>query len=119
MLVEEGLVALDDSASRWVPWVRPDVQLHHLLSHSSGIDATGAARAEERILDFASHVQVRPDASLEVAETIAVTAEGNRIRHGIFRDFPTRYRDRDGRERRVGFRVLAVTRDGRRRWLAC
>ncbi|HYD10610.1 MAG TPA: serine hydrolase domain-containing protein [Acidimicrobiales bacterium] len=39
-LVDEGLVSLDDPVNRWVPWVRDDVQVHHLLSHSSGIDAT-------------------------------------------------------------------------------
>ena len=39
-LVDEGLVALDDPVARWIGHVRPDVQVHHLLSHSSGIDAT-------------------------------------------------------------------------------
>ena len=39
-LVDEGRVALDDPVSRWVPFIRPDVHVHHLLSHSSGIDAT-------------------------------------------------------------------------------
>ena len=39
-LVDEGRVALDDAVQRWVPFIRPDVEVHHLLSHSSGIDAT-------------------------------------------------------------------------------
>jgi uncharacterized membrane protein YgcG len=70
------------------------------------------ARADERITDYASKVVVAESGTLTVTETIAVTAEGERIRHGIFRDFPTDYTDRAGRRARVGFRVLSVTRDG-------
>ena len=71
------------------------------------------AAAEERIADFLSDVTVNTDASLTVRETITVNAEGNDIRHGILRDFPTVYRDRHGQKVRVGFDVLAVQRDGR------
>lgn len=38
-LVDEGLLALDDPVARWIPHIRGDVLVHHLLSHSSGIDA--------------------------------------------------------------------------------
>jgi len=72
-----------------------------------------AARAEERILDYDIQVQVRADASLEVTETLKVRVEGNRIRRGIYRDFPTRYRDRYGNRVVVGLEVLGVERDGR------
>jgi uncharacterized membrane protein YgcG len=71
-----------------------------------------AAQAEERITRFVSEVQVRPDASLDVTETIDVMAEGNQIRRGIYRDFPTRYRGRSGGRIRVGFSLNGVTRDG-------
>jgi CubicO group peptidase (beta-lactamase class C family) len=37
--VDDGLLALDDPVDRWVPHVGEGVQVHHLLSHSSGIDA--------------------------------------------------------------------------------
>src|SRR5688500_1449226 len=37
--VDEGLLSLDDPVSHWVPHIRPDVRVHHLLSHSSGLDA--------------------------------------------------------------------------------
>ena len=37
--VDDGLLALDDPVCRWVPHLRPDVLVRHLLSHSSGIDA--------------------------------------------------------------------------------
>jgi hypothetical protein len=58
--------------------------------------APAVAAADERILDFHSDITVDADASMRVTETIRVRAEGDRIRHGIFRDFPTVYRDRSG-----------------------
>ena len=70
------------------------------------------AAAEERIKDFISDVAVNSDASLTVRETITVNAEGDRIRHGIFRDFPTVYDDAHGVRMRPGFDVIAVKRDG-------
>src|SRR5262249_47992735 len=39
------------------------------------------AHAEERILSFQSDITVAADASMEVAETIRVHAEGDQIRH--------------------------------------
>jgi hypothetical protein len=71
------------------------------------------AGAVERILDFVSDVRVERNGDLVVTETIAVQAEGQEIRRGIYRDFPTTYhRPRDGSQVIVGFQVLAVTRDG-------
>ncbi|MEO5774842.1 MAG: DUF2207 domain-containing protein [Sphingomicrobium sp.] len=70
------------------------------------------AAAEERITRFVSDVQVNADASLDVTETIDVVAENIRINHGIFRDFPTRYKARNGLRVRVGFTLLGATRDG-------
>src|SRR5262245_13988841 len=72
----------------------------------------GAARAEERITSFQSEVTVNKDASLNVSELISVMAEGDRIRHGIFRDFPTRYKSASGYQVNAGFDVTAVKRDG-------
>jgi uncharacterized membrane protein YgcG len=73
-----------------------------------------AASAEERILDYHSDIAVQPDSSLLVTETILVRAEGNRIRRGIYRDFPTRYKGARGSQVRVGFELLGVTRNGAR-----
>ena len=70
------------------------------------------AAAEERITRFVSDVQVERDASLDIAETIDVLAEGDRINHGIYRDFPTRYRGRNGSRVRVGFTFENATLDG-------
>jgi hypothetical protein len=71
-----------------------------------------AADAEERIHRFVSDVQIREDSSLEVTETIDVRAEHDQINHGIFRDFPTRYRGRHGNPVRVGFTFEGATLDG-------
>jgi uncharacterized membrane protein YgcG len=72
-----------------------------------------SALADERILSFASDVTINEDASILVIETIKVRAEGNQIRRGIFRTFPTNYKDKKGIKYRVGFEVLDVERDGR------
>lgn len=71
------------------------------------------AGAGERILEYGSVVSIQPDASLEVTETIRVRAEGQAIRRGIYRDFPTTYRDREGNTVIVPFTVEGVLLDGR------
>jgi uncharacterized membrane protein YgcG len=68
--------------------------------------------AEETITRFGSDVTVNTDASIDVAESISVISENNQIRHGIFRDFPTRSTDKHGVEVHVDFEVQRVTRDG-------
>ncbi len=70
------------------------------------------ASARERIIDFHSDIIVQADGTLDVTETIEVRAEGKRIRRGIYRDFPTRYKDRRGDRVVVGFEVVGVKRDG-------
>ncbi len=74
---------------------------------------TGAvAAAEERIHTFHSDIAVHADGSMEVTETIEVDAQGQRIRRGIYRDFPTRYRDHAGANYVVDFDIVSVRRDG-------
>src|SRR5262245_23555749 len=68
--------------------------------------------AAERITDFKSEATVARDASVTVKETIAVVSEGSVIKRGIFRDIPTRYRDRNGFSQNIGLEVLGVRRDG-------
>lgn len=75
--------------------------------------AASPARAAERILDYGIEVAIQSDASLDVTEHITVRAEGGQIRRGIYRDFPTRYRDRAGNRVAVKLEVLGVERDGR------
>lgn len=71
-----------------------------------------AAQSGERIRDYAIEVDVRADGSLDVVEHITVHAAGNQIRRGIYRDFPTRYRDRAGNAVVVDFEMLSLQRDG-------
>lgn len=73
---------------------------------------SGLAAADERILEYRSDVLVRADASMEVTETITVRAEGQRIRRGIYRDYPTRYKDRFGNDVEVIYQPVSVLRDG-------
>lgn len=68
--------------------------------------------ADERILDFQSDILIRHDSRIEVTETIKVRAEGSRIRRGIYRDYPTAYKDRYGNRVEVEYEPRSVLRDG-------
>ena len=72
------------------------------------------AQATERILSYHSDIQVFADGSMQVMETIRVRSEKKEIKRGIYRDFPTDYRDDFGNQYRVGFEVVSATRDGSR-----
>jgi uncharacterized membrane protein YgcG len=76
------------------------------------LTAPAAAQEQERITGYSSDITVAKNGALTVTETISVIAEGDHIRHGIYRDFPTTYTDKFGRRVHVGFNVLGVTRDG-------
>jgi uncharacterized membrane protein len=69
------------------------------------------AAAVEKILDYHSDITVLADGMMTVTETITVNAEGNRIKRGIYRDFPTEYTDRLGNNYRVGFKLQTVSRN--------
>lgn len=80
---------------------------------SAAFCATGEAQAaQERILSFTSRIIVKPDAAMLVTETIRVRSSGDQIKRGIYRDFPTRYKDRQGNAYVVGFEIHEVLRDG-------
>jgi uncharacterized membrane protein YgcG len=75
--------------------------------------AAGAVRAQtEQILDYHSDVQLSGEGTLTVQETIRAVSADRQIRHGIYRDFPTRYKDRLGDQYWVGFDLIGATRDG-------
>ncbi|MBB4064367.1 DUF2207 domain-containing protein [Gellertiella hungarica] len=74
--------------------------------------STMVARAEEVITRFHADIKVAASGEMDVTETIAVVSEGIDIRHGIFRDFPLTFRDRDGRIAHVDFTLEEVKRDG-------
>ncbi|MDX2416269.1 MAG: DUF2207 domain-containing protein [Xanthomonadales bacterium] len=79
---------------------------------SVGLLATGTLSADERILVYQSDILIRTSGELIVTETIRVRAEGQDIRRGIFRDFPTSYKDRLGNHYRVDLNILDVKRNG-------
>ena len=74
--------------------------------------ASHPARAAEAITRFVSDLTVNLDSSVTVTETITFNAEGQQIKRGILRDFPTRYKTPNGEDYAVGFSVIAVKRDG-------
>ena len=74
--------------------------------------ASIAAAQTERIQFYYCDIKVQDDGTMLVREIIRVVSAGNLIRHGIYRDFPTRYTDRLGKRYVVGFALLAATRDG-------
>lgn len=73
-----------------------------------------SAHAHESIKLFESAIAVHKDSSIRVRETITVAAEGVTIRHGIVREFPTKYQDKRGRSHYVGFAVNNVLLDGKK-----
>src|ERR1700746_769319 len=86
--------------------------IRFLLIACLSLIASLSARAQsERILDYQSDVTLEDDGSLQVTETITVKSTDNQIRHGIFRDFPTSYKDPYNNRYVVGFQMLSVTCD--------
>lgn len=67
----------------------------------------------ERIFDYHSEIEIHQDSTLTVTETIRVQVLGDQIKRGIYRDFPTKYVDKEGHRRTVGFHVVKVLRDGK------
>jgi hypothetical protein len=94
--------------------VKPIARIYKsvLVALLLGAGAITLAHADERILSFDSTITVNADGTLEVHEKILVRAEGDQIRRGIFRDFPTTYPAKDGRQIVVGFYFQSATRDG-------
>ncbi len=75
---------------------------------------TDAQEEGERIRSFDSHITVNDDGSMLVRETITVRSEGENIRHGIYRDFPTRYTNlKWGAHYSVPFDIVSLQRDGK------
>jgi uncharacterized membrane protein YgcG len=72
----------------------------------------GSAFADESIRRYDIDIAIQSDGAIDVTENITVQVEGNQIRRGIYRDFPTRYRDRFGNRVVVDLKVLGVERDG-------
>jgi hypothetical protein len=72
-----------------------------------------AAMGDERILNYHSEILIKSDGWIEVTESIVVRAEGQQIRRGIYRDYPTDYRDRFGNAVQVLYEPRTVLRNDR------
>jgi len=68
--------------------------------------------SQERIITYNSTIKVEPSGSLLVREDITVQAEGDQIKRGIYRSFPTQYKDKLGTRFHVEFVVTEVLRNG-------
>ena len=73
-----------------------------LLGAGTGALLISPGRTRETAASRETH------ASMQVTETITVEAHGFAIKHGIIRDFPTRYKDSQGNRVEVGFRLGAA-----------
>lgn len=80
-----------------------------LLSTSSN-----AVTSTEKIYSYKSEIYIEEDSSMIVEETIQVYAAGIDIKRGIYRDFPTKYKDKHNNNYNVKFEVLEVLKDGKR-----
>jgi uncharacterized membrane protein YgcG len=70
------------------------------------------ATAEEAITSYTQNVELLADGSVDVTEVIEVTAEGVKIRRGIFRDIPTLLINPDNSRLRSTLSVVQVLRNG-------
>ena len=85
-----------------------------LALFSLAFTASGEIRQDqERILSFHSDIEVFSHAGMTVTETIRVYASGNEIKRGIYRDFPTKYKDRYRQNYTVKFEVKEVLLNGK------
>lgn len=73
-----------------------------------------AVVSTEKIYSYDSEIYIQEDASMIVEETIEVYAGGINIKKGIYRDFPTKYKDKNNNNYNVKFEVLEVLRDGKK-----
>jgi uncharacterized membrane protein YgcG len=89
------------------------VKLRALVLALLTLTFTAPALAREQINLFDVAIEVEQDGDIVVTETINVTAEGDQIRRGIFRDLPRFYEGRSGRLA-YQYDVLSVERDGAR-----
>jgi uncharacterized membrane protein YgcG len=83
------------------------------LTCPTGLIAQGPAPPPDReqISSYDSNISVNPDSTLLVRENLKVFARGAQIKHGIYRDVPTRYNDRFGNPYLIHFEVVSVERD--------
>jgi uncharacterized membrane protein len=72
---------------------------------------TSGKAVQERIISYDSQITVNQDGSMLVTEEIKVHSEGKKIKRGIYRDFPTEYKDDYGNNIRISFEIIEILRD--------
>lgn len=72
-----------------------------------------SCNSNEHIIQFNSNIVINKNGSMNVQETITVLSLQERIRHGIFRDFPTIYHDQYNNKYIVEFEITKILRDGK------
>ncbi|HVZ15699.1 MAG TPA: DUF2207 domain-containing protein, partial [Terriglobales bacterium] len=87
-------------------------RLHIALLLLVCLSCAANAQNTERVLSYDTDVAVNNDGSMLVRESIRVHAAGQKIVHGIYRDFPTEYKDKMGIRKHVPFDIESVRRDG-------
>lgn len=70
-------------------------------------------QAEEKINYFGTVLEIDLDGTLHVGEIITVTAENDKINHGIYRDIPTQYTDTWGITYPTELTIESVMQDGK------
>ncbi|MHA1538437.1 MAG: DUF2207 domain-containing protein [Alphaproteobacteria bacterium] len=73
-----------------------------------------AVMSRERILDYRSRIEVERSGAVTVTETIRVVALRRKIKRGIFRELPTRYRTASGARMKVNLEIVDIRRDGKK-----
>jgi uncharacterized membrane protein YgcG len=84
-----------------------------ILSFAASSPANAYFADGERITSFKSDITVNKDSTLSVQETIDVQTNNETIKHGIYRDYPTDYRNPLGLNYVVDLKVVKVTRDNK------
>jgi len=78
----------------------------------SPINSNFATEQNERILNYQCYISILEDGSMSVSEFIKVVAAGDQIRRGIYRTFPTKYKNKLGCNVRISFKVKQVLKNG-------
>jgi hypothetical protein len=76
------------------------------------IALVASAHAAESIKSYSVNITLLPDGSVDVTETIKVNGENKRIKHGIFRDIPTKLLNADGSLVHSNLSIVSVEKDG-------
>jgi len=86
-----------------------------ILSCLLGLFATEVtASGTEEITHFHSSIQIQPSGAVVVTETITANCLGKRIRHGIYRDLPIKYKKGGFLSFKPHFKIIGVYIDGNR-----